>query len=374
MSVPEQLEGLIVFKVGSSTLINDAGKADIDYIASLCDQMATLVAEGKHVVLVSSGAAAIGRDRLGFTSKPKDIPSLQACASAGQAALTEIYANELGLRGIPCGQVLLTRRDVVDREGYLNARNTLYRLLDLGAIPVVNENDTVGVAEFAFGDNDTLGALVSTLVGAELYVILSDVEGLYDCNPMYYPDAKLLPVVREISDEVVQMAGGAGSDVGTGGMASKLRAARATLAAGIPTIICNGRREGVLLDVAHGESVGTRFEARPDADRESGRKLWIGLADVPHGTLVVDEGAKRAIVSGGGSVLPVGVIKTKGSYKVGDVVNVVDLHGHIIARGISRYSSTDMKRIYGLKLDVIQRFMPPESVQPAIHRDEMLVF
>lgn len=370
----EQFDNLVVVKIGSSTLTNERGAVDEGFISNLCEQVSQLHAEGFPVVIVTSGAAAAGRERLGFSERPADIPSLQACAAAGQAALTEVYAKQLAKRGIACGQVLLTRRDVVDREGYLNARNTLDRLLDLGAVPVVNENDTVSVAEFAFGDNDMLGAIVSALVGASLYVILSDVKGLYTADPGKYEDAELIPEVTEIDRHVARIAGGAGSSVGTGGMASKVRAARAMLAAGIPLVICHGKQQGVLVDAVHGKDVGTRFANTTAPVHGSGRKLWIGLAEMPRGTVVVDAGAAKAILNDGASLLPVGIKATSGTYDEGDVLSVVDEQGMELARGITRYSSDDMVRVRGLKLDVIGRFLPHKQDQPAIHRDEMLVF
>ena len=373
MAMREQFDDLVVVKIGSSTLTNDNGTIDEPFISNLCEQVSELRRKGHPVVVVTSGAAAAGRERLGFSSRPSDIPSLQACAAAGQAALTEVYAKELAKRNIPCGQVLLTRRDVVDREGYLNARNTLDRLLDLGAVPVVNENDTVSVAEFTFGDNDMLGAIVSALVGASIYVILSDVEGLYTADPGKHSDAELIKQVTAIDKRVAGMAGGAGSSVGTGGMASKVRAARAMIAAGIPLVICHGRRPHVLVDAVSGKEVGTRFASDAPV-HGSGRKLWIGLAEVPRGTVVVDAGASKAIVDGGASLLPVGVKSTSGTYDEGDVVSIVDESGMELARGVSRFSSEDMLRVHGLKLDVIGRFLPCKEGQPAVHRDEMLVF
>ncbi|MBP3892986.1 MAG: glutamate 5-kinase [Atopobiaceae bacterium] len=365
---------IVVVKIGSSTLVDEAGAVDRAFIADLCEQVIGLRSIGKRVVIVSSGAAAAGMERLGFDRRPSDMPSLQACAACGQAALTEVYATVLARHGIACGQVLLTRRDVIDREGYLNARNTLERLLDLGVVPVVNENDTVSVAEFAFGDNDMLGAIVATLIGADLYVIMSDIDGLYTDNPATNPQATRIDRVERVDAEVMEMAGGAGSAVGTGGMVTKLRAARALLAAGIPTVICRGRQPGVLGDVVAGRSVGTRFEPPLGWSHESPRKFWIGLAEVPQGTLTLDEGACAAVIKRGASVLPVGVIGTEGTYSAGDVVNVVTPQGTLIGRGTVRYSSDEMVRVRGLKLDVIARFMPEKEGQPAIHRDELLVF
>lgn len=364
---------LVVAKIGSSTLVDADGALDKAFVRSLADQIATLVGEGVRVVMVSSGASATGRDLLGFTKRPHDIESLQACAAAGQAKLTEAYAEVLSEHHIPCGQVLLTRRDIVERESYLNARNTLMRLLDLGAVPVVNENDTVSVVEYAFGDNDMLGAIVAGLVAADLYVILSDVDGLHTENPQANPDAPLVECVHEVDESIMRMAGGAGSSYGTGGMSSKIRAARAMLAAGIPTVICRGRQEGVLVDVAHGEHIGTRFVPNT-SQHDLGRKLWIGLAEVVHGTLTIDDGAARAMLEGGASLLPVGVTKVEGDFAKGDVVNVVDASGKLLARGVARYSFEDMTRVRGLKLDVIARFLGDERAQPAIHRDELLVF
>lgn len=374
MSGIDHIENLVVAKIGSSTLVNDEGAPDRPFIAELCRQMAQLKHEGCQVILVSSGASAAGRERLGFKARPSDIPSLQACAAAGQAALTEVYAEELARFGVPCGQVLLTRRDLVDRETYLNFRNTLGRLLDLGAIPVINENDTLSVVEYTFGDNDMLGAIVAALVGARLYVILSDVDGLYTANPQRDPSATRVRRVVGITPEVSAMAGGAGSSVGTGGMASKIKAGRAVLAAGVPMVICRGREPNVLVRAAAGEEVGTLFCPGPTSTPETGRKLWIGLAEVPRGTLTIDNGARRAIVERGASLLPVGITKTQGTYAEGDVVDVVDLEGVLIGRGVVRYSSDDMVRVRGLSLDVIARFMPSKASQPAIHRDDFLVF
>ncbi len=365
---------LLVFKIGSSTLVDKDGALDQSFIASLCDQVVELREAGWQVVVVSSGAAAAGRDALGFSTRPTDIADLQACAAAGQAALTEAYAQVLRDRGISCAQVLLTRRDVVDRDGYLNARNTLGRLLELGAVPVVNENDTVSVAEFTFGDNDMLGAIVAGLVGADLYVIMSDVDGLYTANPQVNPTATLIEEIDRVDESVSAMAGGSASAFGTGGMSSKVRAARAMMAAGIPTVICEGRRPRVLLDVASGQKVGTRFTPPADAGHEAGRKLWIGLAEVVRGTLVLDDGAAEAVLSRGASILPVGVTKVTGDFESGEVVNVTNTAGNLLGRGVVRYSSEDMQRVRGLKLDVIARFLGDDAAVPAVHRDELLVF
>ena len=365
---------LVVVKVGSSTLVDASGAPDRTYISSLCDQAAALHAQGTKVIIVSSGAAAAGVKRLGLDARPTDLGTLQACCAAGQAALTEIYAECLEVHGIPCGQVLLTRSDVMERTGYLNVRNTFDKLLELGAVPVVNENDTVSPTEINFGDNDTLGAIVSVLVGADLYVILSDIDGLHEEDPNKNPDAPLIPLVTRIDERISGMAGGSASAVGTGGMATKVRAARGLMSAGIATVICHGREEQALLRAAQGTIPGTRFQSDHAPNLEGSRKLWIGLAGLSKGSLEVDAGAQKALYEEGASLLPVGVSSVEGSFAAGDIVSVVNASGDLVGRGIVRYSSEEMEKIRGLKSDVVARFYPDRADQPCIHRDEMLVF
>ena len=363
---------LIVVKVGSSTLVDASGALDKSYISSLCNQVAELVEAGNRVVIVSSGAIAAGVERLQLKQRPRELPLLQACSAAGQASLTEAYAEALGVHGITCGQVLITRSDVMNRCSYLNIRNTFDTLLELGVVPVVNENDTVSPTEVTFGENDMLGAIVSVLVGAHLYLILSDVDGLYTKDPTCNPDAELVSHVDHIDASVRKMAGGAHTKIGSGGMASKLRAGQAMLAAGIPMVICAGRNENILLRVAEGESVGTHFETDGE-ERETPRKLWIGIAGMSHGEIVVDRGAERVLLNDGASLLPVGIKDVSGDFAEGDVVSVLNLDGDLIGRGLTRYSSAELKKVAGLRLDVIGRFMPDKCDQPAIHRDELLV-
>ena len=366
----------VVAKVGSSTLMGPDENLDRGFIRSLCEQICALRSQGLRVILVSSGAAATGRSRLGFGTKPSDIPTLQACAAAGQAALTEAYAEVLAESGVPCGQVLLTRADVTDRTGYLNARNTLERLLELGAVPVVNENDTVSVREFTFGDNDMLGAIVATLIDANLYVILSDVAGLYTANPSNNPSARLVTRVKHVDGRVIGMAGGSESSYGTGGMATKVRAGRAMLAAGIPMVVCEGRAPQALLHAVDGTGTGTLFAASETASlhHEQARKLWIGLAGISRGALIADDGACRALVNRGASLLPVGVVDVRGDFNAGDIVSIYSKSDDLVARGICRFSSDEMRKIRGLRLDIISRFISDRADSPAVHRDEMLVF
>lgn len=363
----------IVAKIGSSTLCTPEGYVDTAFMAKLCDQLADLHDAGARVVLVSSGASAAGMRRLGYSVRPSDIAQLQACASAGQALLTEQYAELLGKRNIACGQVLLTRSDVMGRASYLNARSTLDTLLELGAIPVVNENDVFSHTEFSFGDNDMLGALVSTMVGADLYVILSDIDGLYTSNPQLDPHAKLIEHVRSIDQKILSCAGEATSAVGTGGMHSKVRAARACLSAGIPMIVCAGREEHALLNAVEGKGKHTLFDAGSEPNNEASRKLWLGLAIEPAGTIVIDAGAARALREAGSSLLPVGVTGCAGSFSAGAVVNVVDDAGLLVGRGQVRYSSDEVIKCRGLKLEIVERFLPERCGQPIIHRDDLLV-
>ncbi len=366
--------GLIVVKIGTTTLVDENGRLDHAFIDSLCTQVAELRRRGTRVIIVSSGAAAAGREVLGFTTRPADIPTLQACAATGQAKLIESYEKALAGHGLSCGQVLLTRRDVVDREGYLNARNTFERLLDLGVVPIVNENDTVSVAEFTFGDNDMLGGIVSALVGADLYVILSDVEGLFTADPATHPEAELITRVDHVGEELLRSAGTPSSSYGTGGMFSKVSTARMMMAAGIPTFICKGRTPGCLIASVEGTARGTLFKHDGATGHENSHKLWIGLAEVPQGTITLDEGATKAILSQGASVLPVGVSSCTGSFKEGDVVDVHSFDGLLIGRGTAGYDADDLARFKGLKLDVIARFAGDQGAHPAIHRNDLLIF
>lgn len=364
---------LIVVKIGSSTLVDEHGVIDRAFVGSLVSQICDILDQGNRVILVSSGAVAAGMERLGFSRRPSDTPTLQACAATGQSILTETYAELFHERGVLSGQVLLTRGDTADRTAYLNARNTLDRLVELGAVPIVNENDTVSTEEFAFGDNDMLGAIVSSLVGADLYVILSDVDGLYTSNPDTDGSATLVRRIEKVTPRVFSMASGPTSAVGTGGMSTKVRAGRAMITAGIPMVVCRGRKPGVLLSVVSGDEEGTLFAGESDQG-EGARKLWIGLAGISRGSVKVDRGAMRALEEYGASLLPVGITGVTGTFGAGDVVNVVGPDDELLARGVVRYSSQEIEKVHGLKLDIVARFLPDRADQPCIHRDELLVF
>ena len=369
----------IVVKVGTSTLTNDAGKSDLRATDRLVCTLSDIHNMGYEVILVSSGAIAVGRNKLNMQSRPDSMRMKQAAAAVGQCSLMYLYDKFFGDYDKTVAQILLNAEDIEQEEKKENLTNTFNALLEMGIIPIVNENDSVSYTEIEsedrlFGDNDMLGALVSAMVGADLYLICSDVDGLYTANPQEDPTATLIEHVDEVGPELTALAGGAGTSFGTGGMSSKLRAARAMLAVGVPMIICRGRRPDALLDAVAGERVGTRFEAPAGAPHEGGRKLWIGLAEVPRGSISLDAGATRAVLERGASILPVGVSASSGSFSAGDVVNVRSDTGDVVGRGVVRYSSEDMARVRGIKLDVIARFLGDERAQPAVHRDDLLVF
>ncbi|MBO4352945.1 MAG: glutamate 5-kinase, partial [Eggerthellaceae bacterium] len=293
----------LVVKIGSSTLVTSDGRIDHAYLEGLADQIARVRELGWQVVIVSSGAIACGVERLRLEKRPTDMPGLQAAASVGQPAFASAYGDAFGRHDIITSLVLLTRRDTADRQAYLHARDTFSRLLDLGVVPIVNENDTVSVEQIRFGDNDTLAALVACLVSADKAIILSDVEGLYDANPLQNEHARLISVVDEIDPSIMSVAGDAGSKLGSGGMITKLCAARVLSVAGIPLIVAAGRRDNVIVDIVKGEDVGTLFKPSAQKHEVTPRKLWIALGDTARGTVVVDAGAKRALIEKGSSLL-----------------------------------------------------------------------
>ncbi len=361
----------IVIKVGSSTLTNEAGGIDREYVDDLVAQIDDLLHGGSEVVLVSSGAIAAGVERLGLPARPTDMPGLQAAASVGQVALVEVYAERLAARERIAGQVLLTRHDTGHRESFLHARDTFDRLLSLRAVPIVNENDTVAVDEIRFGDNDTLAALVATMIGADLVILLSDIEGLYDADPRLSTEATLLAQVDELTADMVAAAGGAGTDVGSGGMATKIEAAQVLMKAGIPMVICDGRRPGVVVDAAHGRDVGTVFDGGEGS--VGARKLWIALGRRPAGEVVIDAGACEALRTRNTSLLPAGVLAVRGAFSSGDSVALVDGEGTVVARGLAEISSAQIERVKGLKSAEIAGVVPEVAGKPVVHRDRLVV-
>ena len=366
----------MVVKIGSSTLVGEDRVLRRDFIADLASQAARLRRMGWNLVVVSSGAVACGAPRLGFAKKPGDMPGLQACASVGQCVLSAAYDEEFRAAGLTTSLVLLTRHDTARRSSYLHARDTLERLVGLGVVPVVNENDTVTVDEIRFGDNDTLAALVSCLVSADLCVVLSDIDGLYTANPMEDPAAEFIPRVERIDAKIIGSAGDSSTAVGTGGMITKVRAARILMTAGIESVICSGAEPEALVRLAAGEAVGTRFVPPARRPEIAPRKLWIALGDSAHGSLTVDAGAARALVERGGSLLPVGVRSVGGDFAAGEVLDVRDADGFVLARGIAEAGSDELRLAAGRHQDEIagNRLLRDLAGKPAIHRDNLIVF
>jgi len=366
----------LVIKIGSSTLTTSESKIDYGYLASLADQVAQVKAAGWQPVIVTSAAIACGLEALGIEKRPTDMPSLQAAASVGQGALSTAYANAFARHDILTSLVLLTRRDTADRTAYLHARDTLGRLLELGVVPIVNENDTVSVEQIRFGDNDTLAALVACLIDADLVVIFSDIEGLYDANPNTNPEAKLIERVERIDASIMGAAGGAGSTVGSGGMITKIKAARVLMVAGVPMIICHGRREEAIVDAAAGNKVGTLFTASEQPHEITPKKLWLALGDAARGTVVVDAGARNALVKRGSSLLCVGVKSVEGRFDAGDIIDIKDESGLVVARGKAAFAGDEVELACGRSREALERnrLLAPLAERPLVHRDELVVF
>ena len=366
----------LVIKIGSSTLTTSESSIDYEYLAALADQIAKVRAAGWQPVIVTSAAIACGLEALGIQKRPSDMPSLQAAASVGQSALATAYAEVFAAHGIVTSTVLLTRRDTADRHAYLHARNTLLRLLELGVVPIINENDTIAVEQIKFGDNDTLAALAACLIDADLMVILSDIDGLYDGNPNTNPDAKLIPHVECIGPEILAVAGGAGSTVGSGGMITKIKAARVLMAAGIPMTICLGHAPDAIVHAAFGDRIGTRFAASERPHEITPRKLWIALGDSARGALIVDDGAKNALLHRGSSLLSVGISRVEGRFNDDDIVDVKDATGHVIARGRTAFSSDEVELACGRTREELERnrLLAALTQRPLVHRDELVVF
>jgi len=362
----------VVVKVGTRVLTQKDGRLDDDQIARLAEELNEIKASGRRVVLVSSGAVGAGMSQLQLDKRPADLAKLQAVAALGQTKLIEAYDRTFRKHGRHAAQVLLTAGDLDDRPRYLNVRNTLLALLEYGAIPIINENDTVSVEELAttFGDNDRLAALVTNLLRASLLVILSDVEGLYTGDPEL-PSAKLVPLVTQVNEAITAYAGDHRAGLSKGGMASKLRAARIVTAAGENVIIASGRRGGVLREILAGDEVGTLFLAQGKSI--SPWKRWIGFSAQPRGKILLDDGACRAIAQQGRSLLAIGVVGTQGSFDKGDVVALCDASGRELARGLTNYSTADLTRIRGLKSDRIAQVLGHCPYQEIIHRDNLAI-
>jgi len=359
----------LVVKIGTGVLTDARGRFDAVRFARLTADLAD-AARGREMVIVSSGAVALGVERLGLSSRPKDIPGKQAAAAVGQGVLMNRYENALGPAGFVTAQVLLTHDDFSNRTRYLNARHSLERLIEQGALPIINENDTVSVAEIKLGDNDSLAGLVVGLIEADLLVILSDVDGLYTADPRSDKTAVKLDVVDKVTPDIERLAGGSVSGLGTGGMLTKVRAARRAAEAGAETVIAPGKMQGALLKVLAGEALGTRFKALEE--RLPARKRWLAHANKPKGTLKVDEGARKALVGSKRSLLPSGVREVVGQFKHGDAVDIAGPDGQVFARGLVAYSAEDLRKIAGKKTADIEAILGYKYLDEAVHRDDLV--
>jgi len=363
---------LIVVKVGTRVLSQEDGRLDPVRVQQLAEDICALRRDDRQVVLVSSGAVGAGMSHLALADRPSNLAQLQAVAAVGQAKLIEEYDRHFGEHGVHAAQVLLTADDVDDRTRYLNVRNTLLALLELGAVPIINENDTVSVDELltTFGDNDRLAALVTNLLRAPLLVILSDIDGLYDRSPTD-PDAQIVATVTEINDEISSYVSDQSSKFSKGGMASKLDAARIVTTAGENVIIASGHRPGVLQRICAAEPIGTLFLAQGKSI--SPLKRWIGFSAHPKGQFVLDDGACQAIQQKGRSLLPIGIVSVTGQFNKGDVIALTNNRGHEIARGLTNYDSLNASRIAGKQSGKIADVLGYCPYVEVIHRDNMVI-
>ena len=361
----------IVLKVGSQVLTGKGKSLSQPIFDRLGREISLVKRKGYEIVIVSSGAIAAGMSRLGLVEKPKTMPQKQAAAAIGQSALMWNYERAFTFYGEKVAQVLLTRDDLSNRKRYLNARSTLFTLLDLGVIPIINENDTVAVEEIKVGDNDNLSALVTNLVCADLLIILSDIDGLYDRDPRLSKNAKFIPLVHQVTGEMEKKASGTLNPISIGGMVTKLQAARKAAIFGVPTILANGMMEGVLGKIIQAEEVGTLFTSA--VNKLTSRKHWIACTLEPHGKIIVDEGAKKAILQKGKSLLPSGVLAAEGAFELGDPVVLVDPQQQEFARGLSNYGSAEINKIKGLKTTEVEIKLGYKYSDEIVHRDDLVV-
>lgn len=360
-----------VVKIGSALLTDDGKGLARDLIEGWVSQLAALRAAGLELVLVSSGSVAEGMTRLGLTQRPRHLNELQAAAAIGQMGLVQAYETYFQSHGLNTAQVLLTHDDLSDRKRYLNARSTINTLIDFGAIPIINENDTVATDEIRFGDNDTLGALVANLVDADGLIILTDQEGMFDCDPRDNPAATLLSEVSASDGDLDGMAGARAGSLGRGGMVTKVRAARLASRSGAFTVIAGGRIDSVLMRLRAGESVGTLLY--PDTSRQMARKQWLAGHLQTRGKLILDDGAVAVLQRGGKSLLPVGVVSVVGSFRRGEMVACLDSSGQEVARGLVNYDALDARQIIGRASDEIDSVLGYSHEPELVHRDNLVL-
>lgn len=362
----------IVIKVGTSTITYANGKRNFSQIDRLAREISDLQNQGKEMILVTSGAVAVGVDRMGLPGKPKTIPGKQAAAAVGQGVLMHTYEKFFADYGQIVAQVLITKTEAIDRHRYTNTRNTFMELMRQRVIPIVNENDVVALDELKIGDNDNMSALVAGIVDADLVIILSDVDGLYTANPQTHPDAVIVPEVAEITPEIEASAGGVGSARGTGGMATKIQAAKAATSSGIHLVIASGTEKNAITRVLQGEELGTVFVSREN--RLQFRKRWLAFGAKIAGSIVVDDGCAKAIRKAGGcSILPAGVFAVQGEFLPGSTVSVIDKDAHELARGLVHYSSAELEQIKGCNSGEIANILGHKNFDEVIHRDDLVI-
>jgi len=361
----------IVVKIGTNLLADKAKGINRDRIDAIAKSVSSVQSLGKHVAIVSSGAIGAGIVSLGMKERPKAIPEKQAAAAVGQPILMEAYESAFRKHHSTIAQILLTKDDFVSRPRYINTKNTFSALFENGVVPIVNENDTVAVEEIKLGDNDNLSALVANLIEADLLIILSDVDGLFSDDPSKNPKAELIPLVDKVTPHIEKLAKKHGSELGTGGMITKIKAAKQCGAAGIAVIIANGTRPNILDEIFSGNFAGTLF--LPGKNRLNVRKKWIGFVSDSKGVIVVDPGAKNALLARQKSLLPSGVIEVRGEFKTEDTISVIDTEGKEIARGVAGYSASDLNKIKGKKTGEIQKILNRKSGDEVIHRDNLVL-
>ena len=364
----------LIAKFGTNLLTGGTGHLDLSIMSSLVEQVAQLHQQGHEIIIVSSGAVAAGRQKLGLTKERKDIPFKQVLASVGQNQLMNVYQQLFSQHNIIVAQALLTKSDLSDRAGYLNARNTLLALIELGVICIVNENDVVAtdeLGELTFGDNDNLSAMVANLLDADLLALLTDIDGLYTADPQRNPEAKLIPKVEKIDAEIERLAGDTTSAYGVGGMITKLEAAKLATASGVTVVIANGRKPNILKQITLGKTIGTIFPSRTSKLESKKRWMLSGLAS--KGKLIIDDGAALALKKQNRSLLPAGITDVQGEFQRGDVVDISDSEGNHIGCGIPNYSSKDIVTIKGAHSEAIESVLGYEYGSEVIHRNNMVL-
>jgi glutamate 5-kinase len=361
----------IVVKVGSSLVTNEGRGLDEQAIGEWCRQLSALVRDGREVIMVSSGAIAEGMKRLGWTTRPQELHELQAAAAVGQMGLAHMYETKLRENGLGSAQVLLTHADLADRERYLNARSTLLTLLTHGVLPVINENDTVVNDEIKFGDNDTLGALVANLVEADALIILTDQKGLYTADPRRDPTATFVHEARAGDAKLEDMAGGAGSSIGKGGMITKILAAKRAAGSGASTVIAWGREPDALVRLTHGEAIGTLLVAQ--TQKQQARKQWMADHLQLRGSVTIDDGAVSKLKSDGSSLLPIGMTSVDGDFSRGEVIAILDGHGQEVARGLANYAAAEARLLCRKPSSQMSELLGYAAEPEMVHRDNLVL-